>query len=198
VSQSLNLIVLVGRLTADPQVTSVGQNGTSKCRFMMAVNNDRAPKNEDGSSQADFINMESWGKQAELMGNTLRKGSLIAVNGSMHIQSYDSDKFYDQDGKPAKMYYTTVTVDNFSYMDKKQQGEEQTAPQGEADNRAPVQNQAAPAQRAGNPAPRQSAVGNNCASGNASGGKPPVKGAASALGWGGGSNTSRRVAAGSR
>jgi single-strand DNA-binding protein len=138
-SQSFNKVVLIGRLTDVPQMSTVGENNTSKARMTLAVNNDYSK-----DAPADFIIVEAWSKVAELMGDTLRKGSLIIVEGQLHVNSFESSKLVDDQGNPGTVYYAFVTVESFGYLEKKDaddsqggSGARQTTPaQGNANRQA--------------------------------------------------------------
>jgi single-strand DNA-binding protein len=122
-SQSFNKIVLIGRLTDVPQMSSVGENNTTKARMTLAVNNDYAK-----DAPADFIIIEAWSKVAELMGDTLHKGSLIVVEGQLHVTSFESTKLVDDQGNAATVYYAFVTIESFGYLEKKADDGEDSQP----------------------------------------------------------------------
>jgi single-strand DNA-binding protein len=84
----LNRCVLIGRLTKDPELRYLA-NGTAITTFTLAV--DRNRKNAEGEREVDFINCQSWGKQAEAVANNLSKGKLCAVDGALRIESWDKD-----------------------------------------------------------------------------------------------------------
>lgn len=98
----MNKVVLVGRLTRDPELRFAPGTGTATCRFTVAVN--RFKKGE-----ADFINCVAWNKTAETIAQYLVKGRQIAVSGSIRTGSYDA-----QDG--TKRYTTDVAVDSFDFI----------------------------------------------------------------------------------
>jgi len=83
----LNRIVLIGRLTKDPDLRYTA-SGAAICRFTLAV--DR-PSRKDGDKQTDFINCIAWRQLAEIVANHLTKGQLAAVDGSLEIQTYETD-----------------------------------------------------------------------------------------------------------
>lgn len=87
----INRVVLVGRLTKDPELRYT-PNGIASARFTVAVN--RTFSNQQGEREADFINCQAWRKQAENLANYMKKGSLIGVEGRIQTGSYDG-----QDGK---------------------------------------------------------------------------------------------------
>lgn len=96
----MNLVVLTGRLARDPELKH-GQSGTAYCRFTLAVN--RVAKNE-----TDFIGCTAFGKTAELVGEYLRKGSMIGVQGRLQTSSYETNG--------EKRYKTDVIVDRVEFL----------------------------------------------------------------------------------
>ena len=105
-SISYNRVVLIGRLTRDPEF-SYAQTGTVVCKCSIAVDREFSKNNED-----DFIQLGALAKTAETMNNFLKKGSLILVEGSLNIDKYD-----DRDGN--KKTFTKVVVNRFNFMEKK-------------------------------------------------------------------------------
>lgn len=73
----LNLVVLIGRLTHDPELRYTPGNGTAVTTFDLAV--DRPFTNKQGEREADFIRIVTWDKLAETCANYLQKGRLIAA-----------------------------------------------------------------------------------------------------------------------
>jgi len=98
----INRVVLVGRLTKDPELKYT-PNGIASCRFTVAVN--RAFQNQQGEREADFINCQAWRKQAENLANFMKKGSLIGLEGKIQTGSYEG-----QDGK--RVFTTDVVADS--------------------------------------------------------------------------------------
>jgi single-strand DNA-binding protein len=109
----LNRVVLVGRLTKDPDLRYT-PNGVPVATFTLAVN--RPFSNQSGEKEADFINCVVWRKPAENAANFLKKGSLAGVDGRLQTRSYDG-----QDGK--KVYVTEVVADSVQFLDSKPSGE---------------------------------------------------------------------------
>ena len=105
----MNKVVLVGRLTAKPELRYTPQN-TAYTRFSVAVN--RNFTNSDGKRDADFINVVAWRKQAETISKYFDKGNLIALEGRLQTGSYD-----DKDGN--KRYTVDVALDNFEFVESK-------------------------------------------------------------------------------
>ena len=115
---SLNLFVANGRLVKDLELRK-SQSGVSNVRFTLAVNRNR--KNEQGETEADFLNCIAFNKTAELLTQYCGKGSKISIRGSLQTGSYD-----DKDGK--KIYTTDVMVNEIEFLDSKkdsQQGQPQ-------------------------------------------------------------------------
>lgn len=106
----MNEIILSGRLVKDPEVRYT-QTQKVVTLFSLAVS--REVKNEQGNYDADFFNCVAWGKTAELMGNTLKKGARILLSGRVQIRNYESNG--------ERKYITEVIVNKFEYLDKKEQ-----------------------------------------------------------------------------
>jgi single-strand DNA-binding protein len=102
----VNKVILVGRLTRDPEVKNT-TTGRAVATFTLAV--DRRFKNKDGQKEADFIPIVVWGKQAEFVGQYLSKGSQIGVSGRLQVRSYDA-----QDGQ--RRYVTEVVGDEINFI----------------------------------------------------------------------------------
>ena len=85
----MNLVTLIGRLTADPELKFFS-SGTAISKGTIAI--DRSYK-KDNQTVTDFIPVEVWGKQAEYFATCFQKGYLIAISGSLHI-----DRYVDSDG----------------------------------------------------------------------------------------------------
>jgi len=107
----LNNVSLVGRITKDPEVRTIGSEGTAVCNFTIAVN--RPFKDENGENVADFIQCQAWKKQAEFMGNYIVKGQLIALTGSIHTRTYEKA---DQ----TTAYVTEVNVDQIQSLERRE------------------------------------------------------------------------------
>ena len=81
----INRVVLVGRITSDPEVQQTN-TGIPYVRFSLACN--RPFKNQSGERQADFINCIAWRNQADFMRNYVRKGNMVGVEGRIQISNY--------------------------------------------------------------------------------------------------------------
>ena len=103
----INQVVLVGRLTRDPELRHT-QSNIANLRFTVAVNRQFA--NQQGERQADFINCVAWRAQAENMARFLKKGSLIGVTGRIETGSYQN-----QQGQT--VYTTDVIADSVQFLE---------------------------------------------------------------------------------
>lgn len=83
----LNRVVLIGRLTQDPELRYTN-SGTAVASFSLAV--DRSRPNQAGERETDFINIVVWQKQAETVAQYLHKGRLAAVDGRLQLRSYEN------------------------------------------------------------------------------------------------------------
>lgn len=106
----MNRIILMGRLAKDPDV-KVTTSGKTVCTFTLAV--DRPFSGKDGKREADFINIQTWNKTAELIGNYVSKGQRLLVDGRLQIRSYDG-----KDGQ--KHYATEVVADRVEFIERKE------------------------------------------------------------------------------
>ena len=108
----LNRVVLIGRLTRDPELRFT-QSGIAVATFTLAV--DRNFKNASGERETDFIDIVVWRQQAENCANYLSKGKLAAVDGSLRIRTYEA-----QDGSKRKA--AEVVADNVRFLSPKDSG----------------------------------------------------------------------------
>ncbi|KEO81199.1 single-stranded DNA-binding protein [Tumebacillus flagellatus] len=104
----LNRIILIGRLTADPELRYT-PSGTAVAQFSLAV--DRQRSNQNGERETDFINIVVWQKQAELCAQYLRKGRMAAVDGRLQIRSYDN-----KEGQ--KVRVAEVVAESVRFLDR--------------------------------------------------------------------------------
>lgn len=137
----MNKVILMGRLTRDVEMRQT-PNGVSLARFSIAVQ--RRFAGRDAQQQADFINCVAWRQTGEFIARYFRKGSMIAVVGSLQSRSWDG-----QDGK--RQYSTEVQVDEAYFTGSRaetgtgdggnqsfnQGGFNQSAPQNAPSNNAP-------------------------------------------------------------
>lgn len=81
----LNVVALMGRLVADPELRTT-QSGNSVCTFRVAVDRSYASRGEE--RQADFITVTAWRKTAEFVSRYFQKGSMISVHGRLETRQY--------------------------------------------------------------------------------------------------------------
>ncbi len=105
----LNRIILIGRLTRDPELRYV-PSGQPVASFTLAV--DRPFTNQQGERQTDFIDVVAWRRLAEQVTQHLAKGRLVAVEGRLQIRSYET-----QDGQKRKA--AEVVADAVRFLDRK-------------------------------------------------------------------------------
>lgn len=99
----MNKVILIGRLTKDPELNFAAGSGTAVTRFNLAVTR---PFKKD---ETDFINCVAFGKTAETIAQYITKGRQLAVTGSIRTGSYDA-----KDG--TKRYTTDVVVESFEFI----------------------------------------------------------------------------------
>ena len=97
----MNKVILMGRLTRDPEVRQTANTNTQVATFALAVN--RRFKSE-GQPDADFINIVAWGKTAEFCSKYFKKGQQISLVGRIQTRNYD-----DENGQ--KHYVTEVIAE---------------------------------------------------------------------------------------
>ncbi|MCI8460856.1 MAG: single-stranded DNA-binding protein [Bacilli bacterium] len=124
----MNKVVLIGRLTRDPELRYTGNN-TPVATFSLAVN--RPFSNQQGEREADFINIVVWRKQAENVKNYLTQGSQCAVEGRIQTRNYD-----DQNGQ--KRYVTEVIADNVEFLGSRNSSNNSNNMNSSASNAGPT------------------------------------------------------------
>lgn len=110
----MNKVVLMGRLTKDPDLRYTSGNNTAVASFSIAVN--RRATAKEGQPQADFINIVAWNKTAEFCGKYFTKGMQVAIVGRLQTRTWD-----DNEGK--RHYVTEVVADETYFADSKRSGE---------------------------------------------------------------------------
>lgn len=109
---SVNRVILIGRLTRDPEMRFT-PSGAAVATFTLAV--DRNYTNAQGEREADFIRIVVWRKLAETVSNYLGKGRLVAVEGRLQVRSYQ-----DQQGNNRTI--TEVVGENIQFLDRAREG----------------------------------------------------------------------------
>jgi single-strand DNA-binding protein len=107
-SVAINRVLLAGNLTRDPQLRQVGQSAVAN--FGLAVN--RRFKGADGEPREEvtFIDIEAWGRTAELVGQYLTKGRAAFIEGRLKLDAWD-----DKDGQ--KRQKLKVVADGVQFLD---------------------------------------------------------------------------------
>lgn len=106
----MNNVVLVGRLTKNPELKFVGEKNNALTNFSLAV--DRGYKDLYGENKVDFINIEIWGKQAEIFCTYMQKGRMIGIEGKIIVDSYKNENGENR-------YITKVRANSFKFLDYK-------------------------------------------------------------------------------
>ena len=121
----INRVVLVGRMTRDPELRRTPQ-GDAVTSFTLAVN--RNYTSRDGQQQADFINCVVWRKPAENVERYCSKGSLVGVEGRIQTRSYDNSQ-------GQKVYVVEVICDSVQFLETRAARERaQSQPQMQQNN----------------------------------------------------------------
>lgn len=105
----MNRVVLIGRLTRDPELRYTPGKGTAVSTFTLAV--DRRMPNKDGQREADFVPVVAWGKIGENVANYCSKGKLVGVSGRLQIRGYEG-----KDG--SKRTFTEVIAEEVQFLEK--------------------------------------------------------------------------------
>ncbi len=107
-SAGLNKVIMIGNLTADPELQYTS-GGTARTRFSIAIN--RQYKDRSGQLQENvtFVPIVAWGSQAENCANYLGKGRSVAVEGRLRIDSFEA-----QDGQKKKV--VEVVAQNVQFL----------------------------------------------------------------------------------
>lgn len=111
----MNKVLLIGRLTKNPEIKYVGSAQSAVVEFILAV--DRKHKSKDGSKKTDFINIEAWDKKAELCHKYLRKGSLVSVDGRIIVDNYKGS-----DGRSRSV--TKIRLYDVNFLESKNKNQE--------------------------------------------------------------------------
>ena len=110
----MNKVILMGRLTRDPEVRYTQTNNTLVASFSLAVNRRFARQGEE--RQADFINIVAWNKTGEFCSKYFKKGQQVGVIGRIQTRNWD-----DEQGQ--RHYVTEVIAEEAYFADSKRDGE---------------------------------------------------------------------------
>ena len=109
----MNKVILMGRLTRDPEVRYTQTTNTLVASFSLAVNRRFVKQGEE--RQADFINIVAWNKTGEFVSKYFKKGQQVAVVGRLQTRTWDDDK-------GQKHYVTEVIAEEAYFADSKRDG----------------------------------------------------------------------------
>lgn len=109
----LNRVILIGRLTRDPELRVTSQSGVSVTTFSLAV--DRPYQTQGGQRETDFIDCVAWRRLAETVAEHMKKGRLVAVDGRLQIRSYET-----QDGQRRRV--AEVVAEDVRFLDRPRDG----------------------------------------------------------------------------
>ena len=110
----MNKVILMGRLTRDPEVRYTQTNNTVVASFSLAVNRRFVRQGEE--RQADFINIVAWGKLGEFCSKYFKKGQQVAIIGRIQTRTWDDDQ-------GQKHYVTEVVAEEAYFADSRRDGE---------------------------------------------------------------------------
>ena len=112
----MNRVILTGNLTREPELSET-PSGIAVCRFSIAVNRNYTA--DDGERITDFFNIVTWRGQAENCGRYLKKGSKVAIVGSLQNRSYE-----DKDGN--KRTVTDIVASEVEFLSPKSEETDET------------------------------------------------------------------------
>jgi single-strand binding protein len=104
----MNNVVMIGRLTKNPELRYAGSNNTALCKFSIAVDRPFAKKEDE--IKADFFNVSVWGKIAEICSKHLKKGRKVAIRGR-----FQNNDYTDKDG--VKRYTVELVAEQVDIID---------------------------------------------------------------------------------
>ena len=113
----MNKVILMGRLTRDPEVRYTQTSNTLVASFSLAVNRRFVRQGEE--RQADFFNVVAWGKQGEFCSKYFKKGQQVGVIGRLQTRTWDDDK--------GRHYITEVVAEEAYFADSKRDGDTSSA-----------------------------------------------------------------------
>lgn len=117
----MNQVILIGRLAQDVELRYIAGTGTSVATFTVAVEREFTGKN--GKREVDFIDIQTWGKQAENCSKYIGKGSMVSIQGSLRVEKYEA-----KDGTKRTSY--RVKADRVNFLSNSKKSDERVeAPQ---------------------------------------------------------------------
>ena len=117
----MNQVILIGRLAQDVELRYIAGTGTPVATFTVAVEREFTGKN--GKREVDFIDIQTWGKQAETCSKYIGKGSMVSIQGSLRVEKYEA-----KDGTRRTSY--RVKADRVNFLSNSKKSDERVeAPQ---------------------------------------------------------------------
>ena len=113
----MNKVILMGRLTRDPEVRYTQTSNTLVASFSLAVNRRFVRQGEE--RQADFFNIVAWGKQGEFCSKYFKKGQQVGVIGRLQTRTWDDDK--------GRHYITEIVAEEVYFADSRRDGDSSSA-----------------------------------------------------------------------
>ena len=110
-ANDLNRVMLVGRLTRDPELKSTS-SGTVLCKFGIASNRNYYKKEGELQEEVGFFDCVAWGKAAEIISKYVTKGRRVGIDGSLRWSQWENSE-----GK--KQSKVEISVENFQFLDSK-------------------------------------------------------------------------------
>lgn len=117
----MNLVIIKGRLTKDPEIRTTANTGTKVASFSVAVQ--RKFKNQNGEFETDFFNVTSWGNQAGFVESYFKKGQEILISGRLMNRSWETES-------GEKRYATDIVAENIEFCGSKKDNQTQNTVEG--------------------------------------------------------------------
>lgn len=146
-ARSVNKVMLIGNLGADPELRYTG-SGTAVCNMRIATNESYKDANDQWVEKTEWHNVVAWARLAEICGEYLKKGSRIYVEGSLQTRSWE-----DQDGNTK--YMTEIKIRDMMMLDGRGEGGNGFDQGGDYDQSSSQQRSQPQRQQGGRPQPQQ-------------------------------------------
>lgn len=159
---SFNKVILLGNLTRDPELR-VTPKGTSVCQFSLAVNSSYKDKDGNAREEVTFVDIDCFGRQAELIAKHLNKGRPLLVEGRLKMDEWET-----KEGE--KRRKLKVVLDNFQFVGSRKDGESDDASEAQTPSPAHTMTRNTPAPRG---RPGELALGGSARGGGGGGGGLP-------------------------
>ena len=105
---NVNLVILVGRLGADPEVKNLS-SGNTVCKFSLATSKKWKDQNGQSKEKTQWHNIVAWNRTADFIGQYMRKGGLAYIEGELETRSYE-------DSQGVKKYVTEIICQKFNSL----------------------------------------------------------------------------------